>query len=64
MSSSISRRKMITTGVAAVAGVSGLAAASRIAGHYGLIPPDRRVQSERCFEGGAGEWVASEDRSV
>jgi DMSO/TMAO reductase YedYZ molybdopterin-dependent catalytic subunit len=36
----ISRRKMITTGVAAVAGVAGLAAASRIAGHYGLIPPD------------------------
>jgi DMSO/TMAO reductase YedYZ molybdopterin-dependent catalytic subunit len=40
MSSSISRRKMITTGVAGVVGVSGLAIASRVAGHYGLIPPD------------------------
>jgi DMSO/TMAO reductase YedYZ molybdopterin-dependent catalytic subunit len=36
----ISRRKLITTGVAAVAGVSGLAAADRIAQRYGLIPPD------------------------
>jgi DMSO/TMAO reductase YedYZ molybdopterin-dependent catalytic subunit len=36
----ISRRKLITTGVAAVAGVAGLAAADRIARRYGLIPPD------------------------
>jgi DMSO/TMAO reductase YedYZ molybdopterin-dependent catalytic subunit len=39
---SISRRKLITTGVAAVAGVAGLAAADRIARRYGLIPPDGR----------------------
>jgi DMSO/TMAO reductase YedYZ molybdopterin-dependent catalytic subunit len=36
----ISRRKLITTGVAAVAGVAGLSAADRIAKRYGLIPPD------------------------
>ena len=36
----ISRRKLITTGVAATAGVAGLAAASRIARRYGLVPPD------------------------
>ena len=36
----LSRRKLITTGLAAVAGVSGLAAADRIARRYGLIPPD------------------------
>jgi DMSO/TMAO reductase YedYZ molybdopterin-dependent catalytic subunit len=36
----ISRRKLITTGVVATAGVVGLAAASRIARRYGLIPPD------------------------
>lgn len=35
-----SRRKMITTGLAAAAGVTGLAAADRIARRYGLIPPD------------------------
>jgi DMSO/TMAO reductase YedYZ molybdopterin-dependent catalytic subunit len=38
--SNLSRRKLITTGLAATAGVSGLAAAARIADHYGLIPPD------------------------
>lgn len=38
--SSISRRTLITTGLAAVAGVSGLAAAARIARRYGLVPPD------------------------
>jgi DMSO/TMAO reductase YedYZ molybdopterin-dependent catalytic subunit len=38
--SSISRRKLITTGLAATAGVAGLAAASRLAWRYGLIPPD------------------------
>lgn len=36
----ITRRKLISGGVAAVAGASGLAAADRIAKRYGLIPPD------------------------
>jgi DMSO/TMAO reductase YedYZ molybdopterin-dependent catalytic subunit len=36
----ITRRSLIRTGVVAAAGVSGLAAAARIADHYGLIPPD------------------------
>lgn len=35
-----SRRKLITTGLAAAAGVTGLAAADRIARRYGFIPPD------------------------
>ena len=38
--STISRRKLITTGLAATAGVAGLATASRLARRYGLIPPD------------------------
>ena len=38
--SNISRRKLITTGIAATAGVAGLAAASSLARRYGLIPPD------------------------
>ena len=38
--SAITRRKLITTGVVAVAGVVGLSAADRIARRYGLIPPD------------------------
>jgi DMSO/TMAO reductase YedYZ molybdopterin-dependent catalytic subunit len=38
--SEISRRKLITTGVAAVAGVSGLAVAAKVARAHGLIPPD------------------------
>lgn len=38
--SRVSRRKLIGTGLAAVAGVGGLSAATRIARHYGLIPPD------------------------
>ena len=38
--STISRRKLITTGLAATAGVAGLATASHIARRYGLIPPD------------------------
>lgn len=36
----VSRRKLITTGLATAAGVSGLAAADRLARRYGLIPPD------------------------
>ncbi len=38
--STLSRRKLITTSLAAAAGVTGLAAAARIARSYGLIPPD------------------------
>ena len=38
--SNISRRKLIAAGLAATAGVAGLAAASSIARRYGLIPPD------------------------
>jgi DMSO/TMAO reductase YedYZ molybdopterin-dependent catalytic subunit len=38
--SGISRRKLITSGLAATAGVAGLAAADRIAKKFGLIPPD------------------------
>jgi DMSO/TMAO reductase YedYZ molybdopterin-dependent catalytic subunit len=41
MSEPLSRRRMITSGLAvAVTGVAGLAAAERIADRYGLIPPD------------------------
>jgi DMSO/TMAO reductase YedYZ molybdopterin-dependent catalytic subunit len=36
----VSRRRLITTGIAATAGVAGLAAADRLARRYGLIPPD------------------------
>ena len=36
----ISRRKFVTTGFAAAAGVSGVAAATRLAQRYGLVPPD------------------------
>lgn len=36
----ISRRKLITGGIATAAGVSGLAVADRLAHRYGLIPPD------------------------
>jgi DMSO/TMAO reductase YedYZ molybdopterin-dependent catalytic subunit len=38
--SKISRRKLITTGLAATAGASGLAVAAKLAERYGLIPPD------------------------
>jgi len=38
--SGISRRKLLTGGLAATAGVAGLAAADRIAKKFGLIPPD------------------------
>ena len=40
MSKLLSRRKLITTGLAAAAGASGLAVAARLADRYGLIPPD------------------------
>lgn len=36
----ITRRKMIATGAAAVAGAAGLAVADRLARQYGLVPPD------------------------
>jgi DMSO/TMAO reductase YedYZ molybdopterin-dependent catalytic subunit len=38
--SKLSRRKLITTGLVATAGASGLAAAARLANSYGLIPPN------------------------
>src|ERR1700693_6169366 len=38
--STLSRGRWITTGLAATAGVSGLAVAARLAGRDGLIPPD------------------------
>jgi len=38
--SPISRRKLLTGGVVAAAGVAGLAAADRMARRFGLIPPD------------------------
>jgi len=38
--SNLSRRKLITTGLAATAGASGLAVATSLAHRYGLIPPD------------------------
>ena len=47
----ISRRKLITTGLAATAGASGLAVAARLAKRYGLVPPDSRT----CY--GAGETM-------
>ena len=40
MTGNISRRKLITTGLTAAAGASGLAVAAKIADRYGLIPPD------------------------
>jgi DMSO/TMAO reductase YedYZ molybdopterin-dependent catalytic subunit len=40
VSSRVSRRAMLRTGLTAAAGVSGLAAAAEIAKRYGLIPPD------------------------
>ena len=38
--STISRRKLITAGIATAAGVTGLGVAARVAQNYGLIPPD------------------------
>jgi len=36
----VSRRKLITTGIAAAAGVSGVGVAAHLAQKYGLVPPD------------------------
>ena len=36
----LSRRKLITTGLAATAGATGLAVAAGLADRYGLVPPD------------------------
>ena len=38
--STFSRRKLITTGLAATAGATGLGVAARLAQKYGLVPPD------------------------
>jgi DMSO/TMAO reductase YedYZ molybdopterin-dependent catalytic subunit len=38
--STITRRKLITAGLATAAGAAGLAVAAKLAGRYGLIPPD------------------------
>ena len=38
--SNISRRKFLTAGLAATAGISGLGVAASLAKHYGLVPPD------------------------
>jgi DMSO/TMAO reductase YedYZ molybdopterin-dependent catalytic subunit len=38
--SKVSRRKFVTAGLAATAGISGLAVAARVAQRYGLVPPD------------------------
>jgi len=40
MSDPVSRRKLITRGLGAAAGASGLAYAAHLASRYGLIPPD------------------------
>ena len=40
MSRTLTRRRLITTGLAAVAGASGLGVAARLAKAYGLVPPD------------------------
>jgi DMSO/TMAO reductase YedYZ molybdopterin-dependent catalytic subunit len=47
----ISRRKLITTGLAAAAGAGGLAVAARMAKRYGLVPPDH------CGVYGPGETM-------
>jgi DMSO/TMAO reductase YedYZ molybdopterin-dependent catalytic subunit len=38
--SRLSRRKLITTGLAGVAGAGGIAVAAKLAERYGLLPPD------------------------
>lgn len=40
MSSSLSRRKLITAGFVAAGGAAGLTVAARLANRYGLVPPD------------------------
>ncbi len=40
--SEISRRKLITTGIAVAAGATGVVAAAKLAQRHGLIPPDGR----------------------
>jgi len=40
MSGRLTRRRLLTTGLAAAAGVSGLRVAARLADRYGLVPPD------------------------
>ena len=40
MSNFLSRRKVLTAGLATAGGAVGLAAAARLADRYGLIPPD------------------------
>ena len=40
MNEQLTRRKLIVSGLAAAAGVSGLAIARRLAARYALIPPD------------------------
>jgi DMSO/TMAO reductase YedYZ molybdopterin-dependent catalytic subunit len=40
MSGMLTRRKLITTGLAAAAGASGLGVAAYLADRYGLVPPD------------------------
>jgi DMSO/TMAO reductase YedYZ molybdopterin-dependent catalytic subunit len=40
MSGAFTRRKLLTAGLTAAAGIGGLGAAARIADAYGLIPPD------------------------
>jgi len=40
MNEKFSRRKLIIKGLAATAGLSGIAAAARVAAKYGLVPPD------------------------
>jgi DMSO/TMAO reductase YedYZ molybdopterin-dependent catalytic subunit len=47
--SEMSRRKLITTGLAAAAGASGIVVAAKLAQRHGLIPPDASVRY------GAGE---------
>ncbi len=41
--SKISRRQLITTGLAAAVGASGLGVAAKLAARYGLVPPDAGV---------------------
>jgi DMSO/TMAO reductase YedYZ molybdopterin-dependent catalytic subunit len=40
MTELLTRRKLITTGLVAAAGASGVSVAAYLANHYGLIPPD------------------------